>query len=332
VSRPLDVLDDATRAGLPRVRAHKWGPLMLATLTERRFSDENWMFERKLDGVRTLAIRDGDAPQLWSRNEKRVDRSYPELVEALERLGGRRFIADGEIVAFDGEQTSFATLQARIHLTGPTRIKATGVEAFYYLFDLLAVDGFDLTGLLLRDRKRVLRAAFDFADPLRFSAHRNTEGQAYYHEACERGWEGLIAKLASSRYRGGRSTDWLKFKCVRDQEFVVGGFTDPQRSRQGFGALLVGYHEGTRLRYAGKVGTGYDNATLRSLRARMDGLVQRESPFAESVKEPGAHWIRPELVAQIGFTEWTTDGRLRHPRYTGLRTDKPAAEVVRETR
>jgi bifunctional non-homologous end joining protein LigD len=308
-----------------------WLPPMLATLTEERFSDENWVFERKLDGVRTLSIRDGRTPQLWSRNGKRVDDSYPELVEALAELGGASFVADGEIVAFDGAQTSFARLQSRIHLTGPKRIAATGVTVFYYLFDLLEWDGTHLTGRPLRDRKRVLRDAFDFRDPLRYSAHRNTDGKDFYRQACERGWEGLIAKRADSRYRGGRSTDWLKFKCARDQEFVVGGFTDPQGSRQGFGALLVGYQERGKLRYAGKVGTGYDNETLRWLRDRMDGMTQRSSPFADPVRDPAAHWIRPELVVQVGFTEWTTDGRLRHPRYTGLRTDKPAVDVVRET-
>jgi len=140
----------------------------------------------------------------------------------------------------------------------------------------------------------------------------------------------LIAKRADAPYRDGRSTDWLKFKCVADQEFVVGGVTDPQRSRVGFGALLVGYYDDGSLRYAGKVGTGYDTRTLRSLRERMESLAQPDSPFDDPVRERGAHWIRPEMVVQIGFTEWTTDGRLRHPRYTGLREDKPAKQVIRE--
>jgi bifunctional non-homologous end joining protein LigD len=332
MTEPLDGLDEATRAALPRIREQHWRSPMLATLTDRRFSDENWLFERKLDGVRALCIRDGGAPQLWSRNQKRIDDSYPELIDALAAQGASKFVADGEIVAFDGKQTSFARLQARIHLTGAKRIEQTGVEVYYYLFDLLALDGAELTGLPLRDRKRILRKAFDFRDPLRLSAHRNTEGESYYREACERGWEGLIAKRADSSYSGGRSSDWLKFKCVRDQEFVVGGFTDPQRSRVGFGALLVGYHDNGRLRYAGKVGTGYDTATLRSLRDRMEAMSRPTSPFTDPVREPSAHWIRPELVVQIGFTEWTTDGRLRHPRYTGVREDKPPAEVVRESR
>lgn len=305
---------------------------MLATRTERRFSNADWLFERKLDGMRAVATRDGGRPQLWSRNELRLDERFPELIDALEVLGGPSFVADGEIVAFDGKQMSFARLQARIHLTGARRIAATGVDVFYYLFDLLSYKGNDLTRRPLRERKQILRTVFDFRDPLRFCAHRNTEGEAFYADACERGWEGVIAKRAASHYRSGRSKDWLKFKCVRDQEFVVGGFTEPQGSRAAFGALLVGYHEGRGLlRYAGKVGTGYDDRTLRVLRERMDALAQDTSPFAGSVGERGTHWVRPELVVQVGFSEWTPDGLLRHPRYQGERSDKPAEEVVRET-
>jgi bifunctional non-homologous end joining protein LigD len=307
-------------------------PLMLATPTERRFSNADWLFERKLDGMRALATRDGGTPELWSRNRNRIDESFPELIEALSDLGGPRFVADGEIVAFDGKAMSFARLQPRMHLIGDSRIAATGVNVFYYLFDLLSYDGLDLTRVPLRDRKRALLAAFDFRDPLRFTTHRNTEGEAFYREACERGWEGLIAKRAASRYRGGRSKDWLKFKCVRDQEFVVGGFTDPQGSRAAFGALLVGYHDDqNRLRYAGKVGTGFSEPVLRALHEHMEARTQDEQPFDDPVSESGAHWIRPELVVQVGFTEWTTDGRLRHPRYQGVRTDKSAEDVVRET-
>jgi DNA ligase D-like protein (predicted ligase) len=261
-----------------------------------------------------------------------MDASYPEIVEALAERGGPRFVADGEIVAFDGAQTSFATLQPRIHLTDPADALATGINVYYYLFDLLYFDDFDATSLPLRQRKQLLRDAFEFGDPLRFSAHRNGEGERFYAQACERGWEGLIAKRADSPYRHGRSGDWLKFKCVRDQEFVVGGFTDPQGSRAGFGALLIGYYEGERLRFAGKVGTGYDNALLQHLRARLDTLEQDASPFAERIRERGLHWVRPEVVVEVGFAEWTGDGRLRHPRFSGLREDKDAGDVVRETR
>lgn len=306
-------------------------PPMLATLTKTYFSDPGWLFERKLDGVRVVVVRDTDSTRLYSRSGNVVSSSYPELVESLDSRAPAGSVADGEVVAFDGRQTSFARLQARLGIADPRRARATGVEVFLYLFDLLRLDGDDLTGWPLRDRKRALREAVDFGDPIRYSDHRDTDGEAYLRQACSWGWEGLIAKRADSRYRPGRrSDDWLKFKCVRDQELVVGGYTDPTGSRVGFGALLVGYYEHGALRYAGKVGTGFDQRTLHALHKRLEGLGRRDSPFADRVRERGAHWVAPELVAQIGFTEWTRDGRLRHPRFLGLRDDKPADQVVRE--
>jgi DNA ligase D-like protein (predicted ligase) len=308
-----------------------WREPTLATLTDRRFSDEDWIYERKLDGVRAICARDSGAPTLYSRNHKVMDHAYPELVEALAAQGGPRFVADGEIVAFDKSgNTSFAALQPRIHVSDPDRARATGVRVYYYLFDLLYFDDQDTTALPLRQRKALLRDAFDFEDPLRLSTHRNAEGEKFFEEACRRGWEGVIAKRADSPYRHGRSPDWLKFKCARGQELVIGGFTDPQGARHGFGALLLGYHENGELRYAGKVGTGFDEKLLASLHARLKEREVRRSPFGGPVKEPGAHWVRPDLVAQVGFSEWTRDGRLRHPRFAGLREDKKAAEVVRE--
>jgi bifunctional non-homologous end joining protein LigD len=258
-----------------------------------------------------------------------MTRTYPELVEALGR--GSALVADGEIVAFDGAQTSFSKLQARLGLTDPERARATGVAVFLYLFDVMVVEGCDVTRLPLRTRKKLLRRAVRFEDPIRLSTHRNTEGEAFLEQACARGWEGLIAKREDAVYRPGKRSDaWLKFKCVREQELVVGGWTDPAGSRQGFGALLVGVYDGERLVYAGKVGTGFDEKLLRSLRERFDGLAVAASPFTGAVREKGVHWLRPELVAQIGFTEWTRDGRLRHPRYLGLRDDKDPHDVVRE--
>jgi len=304
---------------------------MLATLTTDYFSDPAWLFERKLDGVRAVAVRGPRGTELHSRNHNPMTPAYPELVEALDASAPEGMVADGEIVAFDGNQTSFSRLQGRLGITDPRRARATGIAVYLYLFDLLVLDGYDLTGLPLRDRKRILRASVRFADPLRFSAHRNTDGERYLREACTWGWEGLIAKRANSVYRPGRrSDDWLKFKCVREQEFVVAGFTDPAGSRVGLGALLIGYYERGALRYAGKVGTGFDERVLHRLRTQFERLQRSESPFADPVRERGAHWLRPELVAQVGFTEWTRDGRLRHPRYLGLREDKPADQVVRE--
>jgi bifunctional non-homologous end joining protein LigD len=305
---------------------------MLATLTDRYFSDPAWIFERKLDGERVIATRTGGtdgAVTLRSRTGRTLDATYPELVRALGNQHGD-FVVDGEVVAFDGNRTSFERLQQRIGITSAAAAERSGVPVFYYLFDLLSTGGDDLTALPLRERKRRLRAAVRFGGPLRYTAHRNTEGEAMFAEACRRGWEGVIAKRADSPYTPGRSTDWLKFKCVTAQEFVIGGFTDPAGSRHGFGALLVGVYDGDRLRYAGKVGTGYDDRTLTTLRTTLDGLTAGSSPFAGTVNEHGSHWVRPELVAQIGFTEWTRDGRLRHPRFIGLRRDKPPRTVVRE--
>ncbi|MFG1647034.1 non-homologous end-joining DNA ligase [Amycolatopsis sp. NPDC049252] len=308
-----------------------WREPTLATLTDRRFSDDGWIFERKLDGVRALCVRDSGPPTLYSRNRKVMDKAYPELVEALASQGGPRFVADGEIVAFDERgNTSFAALQPRIHVADPDRARATGVRVYYYLFDLLYYDDQDTTALPLRQRKALLRDAFDFEDPLRLSTHRNAEGEKFFEEACRRGWEGVVAKRADSPYRHGRTPEWLKFKCARGQELVIGGFTDPQGARHGFGALLLGYHEDGALKYAGKVGTGFDEKMLASLHAQLKEREVGRSPFGGPVKEPGAHWVRPDLVAQIGFAEWTRDGRLRHPRFAGLREDKKAADVVRE--
>jgi bifunctional non-homologous end joining protein LigD len=188
--------------------------------------------------------------------------------------------------------------------------------------------------LPLRVRKRLLRDALTFGGPLRLVPHRNGDGVAYFEQACRKGWEGLIAKRADSRYVSTRSKDWLKFKCAQGQELVVGGFTAPQGARTDFGALLLGVYEGDELRYAGKVGTGFDTATLHELGATLRGLARETSPFADaaSIKERHVTWVAPRLVAEVGFTEWTRDGRLRHPRFLGLRDDKAAREVVREHR
>jgi ATP dependent DNA ligase domain len=195
---------------------------MLAVLTEERFSSEEWIFERKLDGERCLAFRHGADVRLLSRTQQRLNDTYPELVEALLPQACDEFVVDGEVVAFEGPQTSFARLQQRMQLRDPERARRSGVRVFYYLFDLLHLDGRDVTGLPLRERKALLRPALAFADPVRYLAHRNAEGERFYREACSKGWEGLIAKRADSPYRHERSRDWLKFKCVNEQEFVIG--------------------------------------------------------------------------------------------------------------
>ena len=323
-------LDGPQRAALERTGMPRWTEPMLATLTDERFSSEDWIYERKLDGERCLAFRDGHGVRIYSRNRTSLNATYPELVAALEAAGPERFIADGEIVAFDGSVTSFERLQQRIGIDDPDEARASGVPVFLYLFDLIYLDRYVLDEVPLRSRKAVLRRAFAFDDPVRFTPHRDADGEAYYEEACGKGWEGVIAKRADGPYRHARSRDWLKFKCVARQELVVGGFTDPQGERNGFGSILVGYYEEGELRYAGKVGTGFDDETLEQLHDAMQRRERKTSPFADDVDESGVHWITPELVAQIGFTEWTSDGKLRHPRYLGLRDDKDADDVRRE--
>jgi bifunctional non-homologous end joining protein LigD len=323
---PPDVVKRVRRTPQPA-----WIDAMLATLTNRRFSDPNWIFETKLDGERCLAFKRGSTVRLLSRNRQTLNNTYPEVAEALERAGTHDVVIDGEIVAFEGNRTSFEKLQGRIGIKDPEAARRSGIPVFYYVFDLIHVDGYDITRVGLNLRKGLLRKALEFRGPVRFEAHRNTEGEAYYREACAAGLEGVIAKRRDSEYSPGkRSPDWLKFKCVNEQEFVVGGFTDPAGSRVGFGALLVGYYERGKLRYAGKVGTGFDTPTLLNLRRKLDARKMSRSPFADEVKEKGAHWVKPELVAQIGFSEWTRDGKLRHPRFLGLRSDKAATDVVRE--
>ncbi|MDR7300212.1 non-homologous end-joining DNA ligase [Haloactinomyces albus] len=328
---PQNVLSAEERSRLRRWNDGEWVEPMRATPTDTPFSDPGWLFEPKLDGVRVLVGRDdGGVPMLWSRNHKRVDDSYPEIVAAMAEQNADRFLVDGEVVAFEGKRTSFAKLQSRIHVASAEEARATGVAVHLYLFDMLALGGVDLRAVPLRTRKRLVEAVFSFHGPLHYGGHRNTEGEKFYRQACERGWEGILAKRADSGYESRRSREWLKFKCVSDQEFVIGGFTEPQGTRTGFGALLVGYYENRRLRYAGKVGTGYDQSTLRDLRNRLDELERDTRSFGERVGERGAHWVSPELVAQVAFTEWTRDGKLRHPRFIGLRQDKPARDVVRE--
>jgi bifunctional non-homologous end joining protein LigD len=325
-------LPDSVRAALHDEAVPDWRAPTLATLTDDRFSDPQWIFERKFDGMRCLAFRDGDRIRLLSRNRKPLNGTYPELVDALAGQRSARFVVDGEVVAFEGRRTSFARLQGRLGITDPEVARASRIRVYYYLFDLLHLDGECTTELPLRWRKRLLRDAISFEDPLRNTAHRVDDGLAAFRAACQRGDEGVIAKLADSTYDSGRSKNWLKFKCVRDQEFVVGGYTSPKGSRIELGALLLGYYDGRDLVYAGKVGTGFDEATLRSLHERLSPIQQEAPPFTRGlVRENGARWVRPELVAQIGFTEWTRDGKLRHPRYQGLRTDKDAGDVVRET-
>jgi bifunctional non-homologous end joining protein LigD len=269
--------------------------------------------------------------RLESRTGKDLTDTYPEVRSALAAQRAAELLVDGEVVAFDGEQTSFSRLQQRL---GVARPSAELVEAFpvvYCVFDLLEADGEDLTSRPLAERRDRLVGAVGPTESLQISEAWRGESERRFADACSAGWEGLIAKRAEAPYVRGRSKDWLKLKCVLEQEFVIGGYTEPAGSRTDFGALLVGYYEGDRLRYAGKVGTGYSAARLKALGTALRKLETADSPFADARPVPrGTHWTQPELVAEIGFAEWTPEGRLRQPRFLGLRDDKDASEVVRE--
>ncbi|KAA1425451.1 ATP-dependent DNA ligase [Mumia zhuanghuii] len=314
---------------------------MLATLSSRRFDDPSWVFERKLDGERLMAIRERATVRLWTRNRIDVSASYPEIVDALSAFDSAKdWAIDGELCAMRGDQTSFEDLQKRMHVTNARTIATAGVTLAFWAFDLPRFDGHDLCPLPLTARKDALRDAFSYSPVVRFSEHEEEHGLALFDQAGRAGWEGVMAKRAASTYQPGRrSPDWLKFKVVRGQELVVGGWTDPQGARSGLGALLLGYYDGDELQYAGKVGTGFDEATLARLGTLLAPLARAENPFTEAATEirkasrtspAQTHWVEPRLVVQIGFSEWTGAGRLRHPRYQGLRDDKDAREVVRE--
>ena len=292
----------------------------------RALDDGKWVYERKLDGLRCLATRNGPEVQLWSRNRLSFTARFPRIVDAIAGLPVDEVTLDGEVVTFDEQgRTSFALLQQSGRQAPPV----------FVVFDVLQLLGTDTRDLPLAERStlvdRILEAAPSTPGRPLSGVERLTGDPATLLEnACSQGWEGLVAKRPASTYRPGRSTDWRKLKCSASQELVVGGWTDPTGSRSAFGALLVGYYDDGRLVFAGKVGTGFTEAELRRLHAMLLERAIPACPFDGPVRMKGAHWVRPELVAAVSFTEWTRDGKLRHPRYEGLRTDKPAAEVRRE--
>jgi bifunctional non-homologous end joining protein LigD len=318
----FDILPIEARAKIVRKKQPDWWDPMLATLTREPFSNPNWLYEPKLDGIRCLVFRNGRRLKMFSRNQLSLNASFPTLNAALLRQDTSSFIVDGEIVAMQNGVSRFELLQKRAQMKVPL---------LYYLFDILYVAGYDVTHLELRYRKELLRRAIAFKDPLRFSEHRVRSGEQFFREACRKHWEGIIAKRADSIYVHQRSGDWLKFKCENQQEFVIIGYTEPAGQRVGIGALVVGVYDGGKLVYAGKVGTGFDMETLKTLEKKLSAM-ERSTPACveDSLPKSKVHWVQPKLVAQIAFTEWTSAGKLRHPRFLGLRIDKKPTDVVRE--
>ncbi len=317
-------LKGATKAPLPESI-----DAQLATLVKSPPTGQNWVHEIKYDGYRMLCrIVDGDV-RMISRNGKDWTGNFPAIVRALARLPVEAAWLDGEAVVVDDKgRTSFQALQNALSGAGTT-------APSYFAFDLLYLDGVDLRGVALAERKRLLlNLLWDMPATVRYSEHFAAPGAAFLENACALGLEGMVSKRADLPYQAGRGPAWQKTKCARWQEMVIGGFTDPEGSREGFGALLLGVYEPDgRLSYSGKVGTGFTATSLASLRRALAPLEQKESPFhnpPRGAEARRAHWVKPELVAEVSFTEWTDDGTLRHPSFQGLRADKPAAAVVRE--
>ena len=278
-----------------------WLEPMAATLTQERFSGPDWLFERKFDGIRLLAYKRGGQVELYSRN--RLRQNLPDLAKAIERLPGDELILDGEVAWHGGTD--------------------------YHVFDILWINGRLVTPLPLEERRALLKTL-----PLKAPMHRVEllSGDEPWERARREGWEGVIAKRRGSPYEHRRSKYWLKMKIEASQELVVGGFTDPQGSRAGLGALLVGYYEGDDFVFAGKLGTGFDTKMLLDLRQRLDALEIAKPPFTKATGLPKirAHWVRPKIVVQVAFMEWTKHGKMRHPRLIAIRFDKRARDVTRE--
>jgi bifunctional non-homologous end joining protein LigD len=311
---------------------------MLATAEARPFSRADWLFEIKYDGVRVLASRRRDVVELLGRSGQDVTARYPEVTRALLARPVDAFLIDGEIVAFDGGgRPSFQRLQARMGLTvvadverGMRDVPVTGV-----FFDCLAADGRDLRERPLTERKACLADLLPAAGVARYGDHVAEHGEAFFAAASRARLEGIVAKRGASRYAGGRSRDWIKIKCQLRQEFIIGGYTEPQGSRGHFGALHIGLYEGPverpRLAYVCKVGTGFDDRALRAILARLAPLARDATPFdVGSPAGRGHHWVEPTLVCEVRFTEWTDEGGLRHPTFLGLREDKRPHECRKE--
>ncbi len=308
-------------------------PPMLATLTKDYFNSKDWIFEQKFDGERCLTFKKNGKVRLMSRNKKLMNDEYPDLVDALTKQTADNFVVDGEIVATEKGLSSFQLLQSRMNLRTSSEVKAIEkkLPVEYRIFDIIYADGYDLRELPQLTRKELLKKLLNWNKTLTYSTHWFEKGLTLFKQACAKHWEGLIAKKINGTYQGIRSRYWLKFKCIMEQEFVIAGYTDPQRSRTNFGALLLGYYDKGKLMYCGKVGTGFSQATLSMLGKKMKPLEIKTCPFQnydESTK--GVHWLKPVLVGEFEFANWTTANRLRVPRYKGLRDDKAAKDVVKE--
>ena|SRR5450432_840449 len=319
----------AQRAAMPKIIKP-----MLATLVDDSFSDPDWLFETKWDGVRAVCFLENGKARFVSRNQNDLTTQYPELSETGNTISGRRSILDGEIVALDEHGVSrFQLLQPRLGRKNQAEIArlAASTRLAYYVFDLLYLDGFDLQSCSLLDRKTQLEAIIKPGKNIRYSDHIIEHGEALYKEIAKIPLEGIVAKRLASNYMQKRSRDWLKIKTIQESEVVVGGYTEPRHSRSYFGALVVGLYERGKLHYVAHIGGGFNEKSLEQLYKLLQPLRTSQCPFVEKpqTNEP-VQWVKPKLVAQVKFAEWTAERRLRQPIFLGLRDDKKAEESTFE--
>lgn len=315
-----------------KVRQPSFVQPMLATLTEEYFSSDDWIYEHKFDGERCIVVKKNGKVHLMSRNQREINQEYPELAKAFIEQKSDNFIVDGEIVAIIKGISNFELLQQRINVQSASKAMEKKIPIFFHIFDVMYVDGYDICALPLKARKIILERLLHYNKMLLLTEYHIGNGIKLFKRACKLGWEGLMAKRFESPYVHVRSKDWLKIKCVVGQELVIGGYTEPKGSRKYFGALLVGYYDKQgNLRYAGKVGTGFSDDTLTMLGKKLQRLIRKTCPFFDyDLSTRGVHWVKPSLVAEFKFAQWTKSGKLRVGRYKGLRTDKAAKDVVKE--
>lgn len=324
-SENIELLHGARKSAMPDFIAPQ-----LATLVQNPPTEDGWLHELKFDGYRMLCLFARGKVRFWSRNRKDWTSKFPRVAKAIQSLKATAAILDGEIVIMDARGlTSFQKLQ---------RSMGKGVEAgfVYEVFDLMYLDGFDLTRVALQERKRLLRKLIDTSGKttvLRYSDHQEGNGGVFFKKACEYGLEGIVSKRADAPYDSSRSRNWLKIKCTKQQEFVIAGYTPSSKGLPGFGSLILGVYEKKNLVYAGRVGTGFSLKQRAELGKRLDKFPRLTPAFAVKPRAAGlaeARWTEPKLVAAVAFTEWTSDGSIRHPSFQGLREDKKPEEVHRE--
>jgi len=321
-------LPGARKAPMPEFVAPQ-----LATLVREPPKGDEWFHELKFDGYRMLCHLHRGKARFWSRNGKDWTEKFPNLARALKAFPATTAILDGEVVVVDtAGRSSFQRLQQSMGRGG----KAGATAFVFEIFDLIYLDGYSLSQTPLRERKLVLEqllASAKAKGPLRYSDHVEGNGAQFFKQACEYGIEGIVSKLADSPYESTRNRNWMKTKCIKRQEFVIAGYTPSKKGFPGFGSLILGVYDKGKLVYSGRVGTGFSIKQRLELQKKLDRISQSSMPLAVKPKDPGlrdAHWAKPQLVAEVEFTEWTADGSIRHSSFQALREDKKPAEIVRE--